>query len=181
MKLLSTSFSLALKVIPSHSYALLEIHDNLIPGNPNLKAHGPIEPVSGGGLKLNGESTWIDGHFKSTDCLIDPGLCEDGFSIAGKFIFQESAKSYTDARYVLDTGAHGGTSRGISVYLKNGNLHFQLTTSSKTWTVSKTSCIYRNISMIFLVLHFFKSKYQYFCTKNMLSAHSIRNKSCIHT
>ena len=129
-------FWIALKVIPSHSYALLEKQDNVIFGNPNLNAHGPLATVSGGGLQFNGESTWIDGHFKSTDCLIDPGLCEDGFSIAGKFMFEETAKSYTEARYVLDTGAHGGTSRGISMYLKNGKLHFQLTTSSKTWTVS---------------------------------------------
>ena len=126
---------LALRVIPSHSYALLEKQDDVILGNPNLNAHGAIEMVPGGGLQFNGESTWIDGHFKSTDCLIDPGLCPDGFSIAGKFMFDESAKSYTEAHYILDTGAHGGTSRGISVYLKNGKLHFQLTTSSKTWTV----------------------------------------------
>lgn len=125
-----------MKVIPSHSYALLEKEENAILGNPNLNAHGPIVAVPGGGLQFNGESTWIDGHFKSTDCLIDPGLCVDGFSIAGKFKFDDEAKSYTDARYILDTGAHGGTSRGISMYLKNGKLHFQLTTSSKTWTVN---------------------------------------------
>ena len=129
-------FSLALKVIPSHSYALLEVKENVIPGNPNLSAHGNIKSVTGGGLELDGTSTWIDGHFKSTDCLLDPGLCIDGFSIAGKFMFGESDKAYTDAHYVIDTGAHGGTSRGISVYLKNGKLHFQLTTSAKTWTVS---------------------------------------------
>lgn len=127
---------LALKIIPSHSYALLETEGSSIPGNPNLSVHGPMETVVGGGLTFNGESTWIDGHFKSSDCLIDPGLCMDGFSIAGKFMFYDNAKTYTDAHYVLDTGAHGGTSRGISMYLKNGKLHFQLTTSSKTWTVS---------------------------------------------
>ena len=177
----SASFSLALKVIPSHSYALLEIHDNLIPGNPSLIAHGPIQAVSGGGLRLNGESTWIDGHFKSTDCLIDPGLCEDGFSIAGKFMFEESAKSYTDARYVLDTGAHGGTSRGISVYLKNGKLHFQLTTSSKTWTVSQLPWIYHDISMIGDVLHFSETEFKCLPINAMLNTSSIRNKGLPYT
>ena len=127
---------LALGVIPSHSYALLEHKDNVILGNPNLNVHGDIQSVTGGGLELNGVSDWIDGHFKGTDCLIDPGLCPDGFSISGKFKFDESVKGYADARYVLDTGAHGGSSRGISVYLKGGKLHFQLTTSAKTWTVS---------------------------------------------
>ncbi len=130
-------FPTALKVIPSHSYALLEkVEDGIILGNPSMKVHGNIENVPGGGLKFDGETTWIDCHFKSSDCLIDPGLCYEGFSIAGKFMFDDSAKDYTEARQVLDTGAHGGSSRGISVFLKGGKLHFQLRTSTKTWMVS---------------------------------------------
>ena len=151
---------LALVVIPSHSYALLEIEDSQILGNPTLNAHGSITSVTGGGLHEDGVGTWIDGRFKETDCLVDPGLCTDGFSLAGKFKFDPVVVNYTDARYVLDTGAHGGSSRGVSMYLKGGKLHFQLTTSAKTWTVRSSDSFCRDHSCVSRIYtHFYLNEH----------------------
>lgn len=126
---------LALKVIPSHSYALLEIEEDQIAGNPTLVAHGDIQAVKGGGLTMNGADTWLDSKFKNTDCLIDPGLCPDGFSVSLKLSLFKESLNYTEARYILDSGAHGGSSPGVSMYLKGSKVHYQLTTKEKTWTV----------------------------------------------
>lgn len=36
---------------------------------------------------MNGIDAWLDSKFKNSDCLIDPGLCSEGFSISLKLSF----------------------------------------------------------------------------------------------
>ena len=126
-------FFLALKVIPSHSYAFLEVQDDLVLGNPSFTTHG-VSASQTGGLQLNGPKSWMDAQFQSNDCLIKPYLCPEGFTISLKGGFANSL-NLTETRYVLDSGAHGGSSPGVSMYLKGNKLHYQLTAKDKTWTV----------------------------------------------
>ena len=127
---------LALKIVPTHSYALLEVDNGKIHGNPTLTVHGEIKDSETNGLALNGNNAYISAQFKNSDCLLDPGLCPDGFTVSMKLEFDESLKQTNDARYIVDTGAHIGSSPGISMYIKGDKLHYQLTAKGKTWSVS---------------------------------------------
>lgn len=127
--------SIALKVVPTHSYALLEVDDGKILGNPTLKVHGDVKESDTNGLALNGNNAYMSAQFKNSDCLIDPGLCSDGFTVSMKLEFEDPLKS-NEARYIIDTGAHMGSSPGVSMFLKGDKLHYQLTANGKTWSVS---------------------------------------------
>ena len=145
----------ALRVIPSHSYALTAIDDNQVIGYPNLNTHGDLKAEDddndddGKRISLDGSSTWMDAHFKYCDCILDPGCCPDGFTVSLKVNINPAMKNMTEAKYILDSGAHGGSSRGISMYVKSGKLHYHLTTKDKTWTVSVIS-VYTNKSKVIL-------------------------------
>lgn len=123
-------------MVPTHSYALIEVENGEILGNPTLKVHGGVKESDTNGLALNGNDAYISGQFKNSDCLIDPGICPEGFTVSMKLEFDEPLKLSNDARYIIDSGAHMGSSPGVSMFLKNDKLHYQLTANGKTWSVS---------------------------------------------
>ena len=145
-KIIDVHLSLiALRVIPSHSYCLScditdrpdrdgEQTERVILGNPNLNVHGPINGDDSG-ISFDGVDTWLDATFKNNDCLINPGLCPDGFTVSFKAQFSKEALNSTEKRFILDSGGNGGMFPGVAVYLQSGSLHCQLTTSNWTWTV----------------------------------------------
>jgi len=122
-----------LKVVPTHSYALLDVEDGHILGNPVLTVNGDIRESETNGLQLNGNNAYLSAEFKSVDCILQPSNCPDGFTIALKVKFDALPKN--EARYIVDTGAHIGSSPGISMYVKGDQLHYQLTAKEKTWSV----------------------------------------------
>ena len=123
-----------MKVVPTHSYALLDVEDGLIHGNPVLTANGEIRESESNGLQLNGNNAYLSGEFKSGECILQPSNCPDGFTIALKVQLDSVPK--TEARYIVDTGAHISASPGISMYVKGNQLHYQLTAEDRTWSVS---------------------------------------------
>uniref|UniRef100_A0A7M5VBW7 Uncharacterized protein n=1 Tax=Clytia hemisphaerica TaxID=252671 RepID=A0A7M5VBW7_9CNID len=124
----------ALKVVPTHSYALLDVEDGLIHGNPVLTANGEIRESESNGLQLNGNNAYLSGEFKSGECILQPSNCPDGFTIALKVQLDSVPK--TEARYIVDTGAHISASPGVSMYVKGNQLHYQLTAEDRTWSTS---------------------------------------------
>lgn len=62
-----------------------------------------------------------------------------GFSISFKLKFDQRVREYKEPRYVLDTGGHVNGVNGISVYLVNDNMYFQVIRSTSedvmTWRV----------------------------------------------
>lgn len=45
--------------------------------------------------------------------------------------------SYSTPKYIIDSGARSLTTRGVSAYIVNGNLFFELATAKKAWKVRK--------------------------------------------
>ena len=72
-----------------------------------------------------------------TDCLMDPALCSKGLSLGMTVKFDQSVKDYKEPRYLLDTGAKSSQTRGVSIYVKDGKLFFNLAISQKAWEVGK--------------------------------------------
>ena len=52
-----------------------------------------------------------------------------GFALSFKVKFDQRVREYKEPKYVLDTGGHNGGVKGISVYLINDNLYFQVVSS----------------------------------------------------
>ena len=61
----------------------------------------------------------------------------NGFSMGAKLKFDEEDMSYSTPKYIIDSGARSLTTRGVSAYIVNGNLFFELATAKKAWKVRK--------------------------------------------
>jgi len=53
-----------------------------------------------------------------------------GFAVSFKIKFDQRDRDYKEARYILDTGGHNGGMKGVSVYLVNDNMYFQVIRST---------------------------------------------------
>lgn len=106
-----------------------------VPGIPPLSAAGAFD-LGDGGLLFDGTSTWLGATIPQGDCLMDPGKCISGFTLASKLFLHSSVASYTKPKYIVDTGASSAKSRGISMYVMSGKVFAELATTSKVWTVS---------------------------------------------
>lgn len=124
-------------VLARHSWSMnaISLKAKTVPGIPPLSAVGPFD-LGDGGLLFNGKSTWLGATISQQDCLIDPGRCISGFTLATKLFLHSSVASYATPKYIVDTGASSAKARGISMYVMSGKVFFELATSSKVWTVS---------------------------------------------
>lgn len=52
-----------------------------------------------------------------------------GFSISFQVKFDQRVRDYKEPRYILDTGGHVGGVKGISIFLVNDNMYFQVISS----------------------------------------------------
>ena len=86
-------------------------------------------------MLFDGASTFAETSLPLSDCLQDPGRCWNGFSMGAKMKFDEVDMSYKEPKYIVDSGARSLTTRGVSVYIVNGNLFFELATAKKAWKV----------------------------------------------
>lgn len=105
-----------------------------IEGTPAFSVHGNIQ-ASDGGVSLDGQSGFLTTDMSMTDCLSDPALCSKGLSLGMTVKFDQSVKEYKEPRYLLDTGAQSSQTRGVSLYVKDGKVFFNLAISQKTWQV----------------------------------------------
>lgn len=55
--------------------------------------------------------------------------------MGAKLKFDEADMSYKMPKYIVDSGARSLSTRGVSVYIVNGNLIFELATAKKAWKV----------------------------------------------
>ncbi|XP_022799604.1 uncharacterized protein LOC111337536 isoform X3 [Stylophora pistillata] len=119
-------------VTPQYLWTVQKISNSRIHGSNRIASHGNVKSVDGG-LQLNGVDSWLDAGDFYGQCLGDPDLCIKGFSYALQLNFDDDALSYNDKRYVLDSS---GNSRGVSIYIQNGSLYYQVVTSTKEWQLS---------------------------------------------
>lgn len=88
-------------------------------------------------MSFDGVGTYATTSLPKSDCLQDPGRCVNGFSMGAKLKFDEEDMSYSTPKYIIDSGARSLTTRGVSAYIVNGNLFFELATAKKAWKVRK--------------------------------------------
>ena len=101
-------------------------------GSPALNLVGNTL-IKDSGMLFDGAKTFAETSISVSDCLQDPGQCLNGFSMGTKVKLDEACMSYKEPRYIVDSGARSLTTRGVSVYIVNGNLFFELATAKKAW------------------------------------------------
>lgn len=102
-------------------------------------------------MLFDGVGAFAEASLVKTDCLQDPEQCQNGFSMGAKLKLDEAVMSYKMPKYIVDSGARSLTTRGVSVYIVNGNLIFELATAKKAWKVSymrKTSLLQLNLCRV---------------------------------
>nr|XP_058946642.1 uncharacterized protein LOC131774603 [Pocillopora verrucosa] len=121
-------------VSPFHSWSFIfKTHEKIV-GSPPLNLFGDT-PIQGSGMSFDGLGTYATTSLPKSDCLQDPGRCVNGFSMGAKLKFDEEDMSYSTPKYIIDSGARSLTTRGVSAYIVNGNLFFELATAKKAWKV----------------------------------------------
>ena len=81
-----------------------------------------------GGIYVDGETGWLE--LTDFDPIVsDPSKAKHGFAISFKIKFDQRVREYKEPHYVLDTGGHIAGLKGVSVYLVNDNLYFQVISS----------------------------------------------------
>lgn len=121
-------------VTPFHSWSFIFKTHNKIVGSPALNLVGNTL-IKGSGMLFDGTSTLAETSLPINDCLQDPGQCSSGFTIGTKVKFDEADMSYKEPKFIVDSGARSLNTRGVSVYIVNGNLFFELATAKKAWKV----------------------------------------------
>ena len=103
-------------------------------------------------MSLDGQSGFLTTDMSMTDCLSDPALCSKGLSLGMTVKFDQSVKEYKEPRYLLDTGAQSSQTRGVSLYVKDGKVFFNLAISQKTWQVRKSNFKWQSSASVSLRL-----------------------------
>ena len=104
-----------------------------IPGDVPLSVHGKTE-AKNGAIMFDGTSSWLGGTLSSTDGLIAPANCRDGLSIGFKIKLIGLTK-FPEERYIVDTGVLSKGTRGVAIYLQNGQLFCVVMTMAAQWKV----------------------------------------------
>lgn len=86
-------------------------------------------------MLFDGVSTFANAVLPKSDCLQDPGVCLNGFSVGMRLKLDQADMTYPVPKYIFDSGARSITTRGVSVYVMNGNLFVELATAKTAWKV----------------------------------------------
>ena len=121
-------------VTARHSWIFTFILNGKIPGDVPLSVHGKTEAKDGATI-FDGTSSWLGGTLSSVDCLITPANCRDGLSVGFKIKLIGLTK-FPEERYIVDTGVLSKGTRGIAIYLQNGQLFCVVMTMTAQWKVS---------------------------------------------
>jgi hypothetical protein len=120
-------------VTARHSWIFTFILNGKIPGDVSLSVHGKTE-AKNGAIIFDGTSSWLGATLSSTDCLIAPSNCKDGLSIGFKIKLMGLTK-FPEERYIVDTGVLTKGTRGIAIYLQDGQLFCVVMTMTAQWKV----------------------------------------------
>ena len=120
-------------VTARHSWIFTYILNGIIPGDVSLNVHGKTEAKNGATI-FDGSSSWLGTTLHSTDCLIAPANCRDGLSIGFKIRFTGLTK-FPEERYIVDTGVLSKGTRGITIYIQDGQLFCVVMTMAAQWKV----------------------------------------------
>ena len=118
----------------THSWIFTSILNGIIPGDVHLSVHGKTVAEEGATI-FDGVTSWLGATLHSTDCLLAPANCRDGLSIGFKIRFTGFVK-FPEERYIVDTGVLSKGTRGIAIYLQNGQLFCVVMTMTAQWKVS---------------------------------------------
>ena len=78
-----------------------------------------------GGIYIDGSKGWLE--IDDVDpILFNIPKAKHGFSISFKVKFDQRVRDYKEPKYILDTGGHEGGIKGVSVYIVNDNMFFQV-------------------------------------------------------
>lgn len=114
-------------VVASYRWLMSGLQESVVPGAPEIETKDTITDVDGG--------IYIDGD---KGCLeiddVDPVLynikkSKHGLALSFKLKFDQRVRDYKQPKYILDTGGHVGGTQGVSVYIVNDNLYFQVMSS----------------------------------------------------
>lgn len=121
-------------VSPFHSWSFIfKTHGKLV-GTPPLNLFG-TSLIQDKGMIFDGVGTFATADLPRSDCLRDPGLCVNGFSIGCRIKFDQADMAYAMPKYIFDSGARSLSTRGVSVYIVKGSLFFELATATRAWKV----------------------------------------------
>ena len=116
-----------------HSWIFTSILNGIIPGDVHLSVHGKTVAKEGATI-FDGVTSWLSATLHSTDCLLAPANCRDGLSVGFKIRFNGLVK-FPEERYIVDTGVLSKGTRGIAIYLQNGQLFCVVMTMTAQWKV----------------------------------------------
>lgn len=88
------------------------------------------------GLYFDGITGYLSTQLGTNNILTNPEKATGGFSLGIKLKFDSSAKEYDTPRYVLDTGAKSAGTAGMSLYVFNGQIVVELSSTRTKWKVS---------------------------------------------
>ena len=87
------------------------------------------------GLFLDGITGTMSTTLDANEAFINPDLYSEGFTFGIKLKFPDTVLTYDMPKYVVDTGEKSVSSRGISLYILDKKLVFELATSTTRWKV----------------------------------------------
>ncbi|VDI09440.1 Hypothetical predicted protein, partial [Mytilus galloprovincialis] len=94
-------------------------------GNPTL-----VSTSTGHAIHITSNSQYlVIDKTGFTSCLSDLDKCTNGFTITTNVHFT----TLTDNTYIISSGGNLPNTKGIALYYLNGNIHFVVSTSTKTW------------------------------------------------
>mgnify|MGYP001793934111 CR=1 FL=1 len=96
-----------------------------------------LDRFSDDGLTFDdGKGAHMISSLDKTDCIANPDNCDkNGFSVGAKLRLPISVTSATVPKYILDSGGHARNTRGVSLFVDNGNLVAEVETSERRWKV----------------------------------------------
>ena len=128
-------------VVPEFYWSFRIITGDIVPGSPEFTKHGNVQSVDGG-LSLDGVTAYLSSVIDQRSPMTNPELYRSGVTIGIKLKFDSKIAKYDIPTYILDTGAKSVKSRGISLYLLDKKLVFELNTLNTLFKVrSALSCL----------------------------------------
>lgn len=107
-------------------------HDNKVPGIPKLTKHGNVQ-IEDEGFSFDGITSYLSTTIDRESPLTNPEIYSSGITFGLKLKFLKT--EYEVPAYIIDTGAKSVKSRGISLYILNRKLVFELSTSTTLFKV----------------------------------------------
>ncbi|XP_065670469.1 uncharacterized protein LOC100203426 isoform X18 [Hydra vulgaris] len=112
-------------VVASYRWLMSGVQESVIPGAPEIEVKNTPTDIDGG-IFIDGAKNWLE--IDELDPMISDvySKAKHGFAISFKIKFDQRVREYKEPRYVIDSGGHVGGIRGVSVFVVNDNLYFQV-------------------------------------------------------